>query len=557
MVSNSVFFLYSKGFAGILVSQYFLAYFVMRRVHRRKRPIDYILPFLVLLSIGVIGVMALQVWQSWNKQGEADVFFYIAEGKAKVLPYGQTDWDNAFSGTKLLLGDSLKTSRGGRVVVEFFNDTRVRLNEDTAVTLSDVSKTSERETIALNLDNGAVWVNGQKSAGVRESHYEVRTPNILVRGEGTIFEVENDQSQIVRVFEGDVKVDIMVDEGGQERIADTIAVGVGQEIVLDDATLRAFANNETPSVLKAVSDDFKSDIWYRWNNKEDKFPTDFNFSGESGTMEFSDTEESLDVLEEGETQETTEDDEANNPEFGEFASPKITSPTSTTVTESSFVLSGTASAGTAKIIVNSALGDYELSQFKEGDTTWSYNISESFGNLKEGKNLYKVYAEDAEGKRSTPAEITVTYDKDAVEVEGDLMAPKVESFNGGSSSTVTSGTVTIVGSVSGAAKVVVSGYTLGQFSPGSTQWKYVASEALGNLSPGENSFEVYAVDSDGNKSHVVTFTVTYEKSESSPEASPSESASTQEEPTAEASQESSNGTETTPETSGSGVSYGF
>lgn len=532
----------------------------MRRVHRRKRPIDYILPFLVLLSIGVIGVMALQVWQSWNKQGEADVFFYIAEGKAKVLPYGQTDWDNAFSGTKLLLGDALKTSRGGRVVIEFFNDTRVRLSEDTAVTLSDVSKTSERETIALNLDNGSVWVNGQKSAGVRESHYEVRTPNLLVKAEGTVFEVENDRSQVVRVFEGDVKVDILIDEGGQDRVADTISVGVGQEIVIDDATLRAFGDNETPSVLKAVSDDFKSSEWYRWNNKEDRFPTDFNFSGDSGSMEFMDTEESLDTQEDGETQETEEGEEedvANNPEFGDFEAPKITSPTSTTVTQNSFKLAGTASPKTAKVIVNSALGDYELSQFKEGDTTWSYNISESFGNLKKGENLYKVYAEDADGNRSAPATITITYgegeeaDDEDVVVEGDLSAPEVKTYNGSSSSTVTSSTVTIVGSVSGAAKVVVSGYELSQFRPGSTEWKYVASEALGNLEPGENEFTVYALDSDGNKSAVTTFTVTYEKDGTTEEETPVEETPSNEETPAEETP-----TQETTAPSG-GVDYGF
>lgn len=545
----------------------------MRRVHRRKRPIDYILPFLVLLSIGVIGVMALQVWQSWNKQGEADVYFYVAEGRAKVLPYGQTDWDNAFSGTKLLLGDSLKTSRGSRAVIEFFNDTRVRLDEDTAATLSDVSKTSERETIAMNLDNGSVWVNGQKSEGVRESHYEVRTPNILVRAEGTIFEVENDRSQIVRVFEGDVKVDIMVDESGQERVVDTIAVGVGQEIVLDDATLRAFADNETPSVLKAVSDDFKSSTWYRWNNKEDRSPTDFSFSGGSGTMEFSDTEELLETLEDGETQETSETseeeaDEANNPDSEEIASPKITSPTKTTVTESSFALAGTVSKGTAKVIVNSALGDYELSQFEEGDTTWSYNISETFGNLKKGKNTYKVYAEDADENRSSAAEITITYgasedadpedeesEEDTPAVEGDLTAPEVKTFNGNASSTVNSSTVTIIGSVSGAAKVVVGGYELSQFKPGDTQWKYVASEALGNLEAGKNDFTVYALDADGNKSDVVSFTVTYEKSgaeatEEPEEETPSESTPEEETTPSETEEEPS-------EPSGSTVEYGF
>jgi len=81
----------------------------MRRVNRLQRPVDFLLPFLVLVSIGIIGVMAFQVWQNWDKQGKADVYFYVIGGKAKILPYGQAEWNNAYSGTKLLLGDALKT----------------------------------------------------------------------------------------------------------------------------------------------------------------------------------------------------------------------------------------------------------------------------------------------------------------------------------------------------------------------------------------------------------------------------------------------------------------
>jgi len=130
--------------------------------------LDYILPFLVLVSIGVIGVLGFQLWSNWDQQGKGDVYFYVAEGKAKLLPYGQTDWDNAFSGTKLLLGDSIKSSMVGKVVLEFFNGTIIRMNDDTAVTLADLTKTADKEIIVVNLDNGSVWVNGQKSAGVKE-----------------------------------------------------------------------------------------------------------------------------------------------------------------------------------------------------------------------------------------------------------------------------------------------------------------------------------------------------------------------------------------------------
>lgn len=514
----------------------------MRRVHRRKRPIDYILPFLVIVSLGVIGVMGWQVWDSWNRQGEADVYFYLADGKAKVLPYGETEWSNAFSGTRLLLGDALKTSSTGRAVVEFFNDTRIRLDYDTAMTLADVSKASDRETIAVNLDNGSVWVNGQKSAGVREAHYEVRTSDMLVRATGTIFEVERSEEQVVRVFDGDVKVDILIRTNGQERVADTIAVGVGQEITLDEATLRAFAENKTPSVLKAISDEFKAGAWYRWNTKEDSYPTDFSFSSPTDDTESVGDEElpaeETEATAEGESAPSDEEDVANNDVAGDSsAGPRITAPTDTTTDLSSFVISGTVPSGTAEVIVNSSLGDYKLSKFQKGDTSWSYNVSEVVGNLKRGENTYKVYAVDEDGNKSKPAEIVITYEKEAAEITDDLTDPKVLTYNGSDSSVVETGTVTVIGSVQGAEKVVVNGYTLSQFNPGDTQWKYVASESLGNLVPGENEFEVYGMDPDGNKSSVVKFTVTYNKPESGASQPPAE--------------------ESAPAGSSSSVDYGF
>lgn len=504
----------------------------MRRIQRRKRPLDYLLPFLIFISIGVIAVLGFQLFMNFGKQGKADVYFYVAEGKAKLLPYGNTDWDNAFSGTKLLLGDSLKTSFGSKVVLQFFNDTIIRLDEDTAITLTDVTKSSDKESIVLNLDNGNVWVNGNKSAGVRDAEYEVRTKNMKVMATGTVFEVESDTEQLVRVFDGDVKVDILVDNEGQERVADTILVGVGQELLLDEASISAFEDNKSPSVLNAVDDDFKTTDWYKWNINEDDSPTDFaNFSGstngdsslgnaesgEEGLSDDTDSDEEDMEDEDMESDDETEADVDNNL----VKKPEITEPIDTVTTTGKLTIKGTVGSNVTKVVVESEVDgntdSYTLGQFKPGDSVWSYNVSETFGNIAEGDNTYMVYAYDEDDNESSPAKIIITYDKggesdEDVNIEGDLQAPTVSTYNGATSSTVDKDTVTVKGEVSGAKTVVVNGYTLSKFSPGDTSWSYIASESLGNLEPGENSFSVYATDADGNKSEVTEFTITYNKS---------------------------------------------
>lgn len=63
----------------------------MRRVYRRKRPLEYLLPFLIFVGLGVIVVLGFQLWNSL--QGvKGDVFFYTAGGRAKMLPDGMKEW---------------------------------------------------------------------------------------------------------------------------------------------------------------------------------------------------------------------------------------------------------------------------------------------------------------------------------------------------------------------------------------------------------------------------------------------------------------------------------
>lgn len=410
----------------------------MRRVHRKKSSLDFILPFLILVSLGVIGVMGFQLWNNWGNQGKADAYFYVVDGRARILPYGQSEWDNAFSGTKLLIGDSLKTSPLGRVVMNFFNETIIRMDRDTAISLVDLSNDIDSEEIYLSLDNGSIWVAGIKSEGVKDSTYQVRTKNMLVTATGTVFAVESTDAQVVRVLDGDVNVDIYVKSGEDERIADSINVGIGQQLTLDDAAIKAFEENNSISVLSAISDEFKDTEWYKWNIREDRDPTDFSVasgdlmldeedaSGDVGNDEMDDESDS-----EGESDDDTDNDEVANEDAdseGEtededsesllsLEAPVITGPSFTVTDDSSFQLSGTVQSGVAKVEVAHNGEGYVLGAFEKGDTSWSYNVNESFGNLVEGANTYTVYAYDEDGNRSSADTLIITYNKPDVEEE--------------------------------------------------------------------------------------------------------------------------------------------
>lgn len=481
----------------------------MRRV-RRKSPIDYLLPFLMILGLGIIIILALQLWSSWGKAGQGDIYFYVVEGQAKILPYGEAEWNQAYSGTKFLIGDSLKTSRSGKVVIEFFNGTIVRIGDDTSITLTDVEKRPDKETIVITLDDGQLWLNGKKSQGVKEAFYEVRTSNTNVKAKGTAFEVEsNGLDEAVRVFSGEVTVDILVSSDGTKRVADTKSVGVGQEMVLDEASLKAFADNNTPSVLQALSDEFKDTEWYKWNVKEDKDPTRFGR-----------VPEELSTSEDEDMEEETEEEEEETSLIG---APEITYPESASVSlpeGESLQVEGTIPEVAAEMKVKINGEEQDVEDFEAGDAVFKYEISESEDNVKAGENIYVFYAVDADGNKSDSISLTVNYEKEVIEIEGELTAPKPVTYNGNTASTVTDSEVIIKGTVSGAAKVVVNDYTLSAFEPGDTEWAYYAKESLGNLVPGENEYEVYALDGEGNKSEVTKFTIIYEKPETAEEEVP-------------------------------------
>ncbi|MBN2096638.1 hypothetical protein JW752_04580 [Candidatus Peregrinibacteria bacterium] len=58
-------------------------------------------------------------------------------------------------------------------------------------------------------------------------------------------------------------------------------------------------------------------------------------------------------------------------------------------------------------------------------------------------------------------------------------------------------------------KIVVNGYTLNKYKPGSTKWSYIAAVALGTLKQGENNYTVRAFDAESNELGSETFSIMY------------------------------------------------
>ena len=57
------------------------------------------------------------------------------------------------------------------------------------------------------------------------------------------------------------------------------------------------------------------------------------------------------------------------------------------------------------VVVNT----YTLQKFKAGDSAWSYFANADYNLMKEGENVYEVYAIDKDGKKTASVTVKVLY----------------------------------------------------------------------------------------------------------------------------------------------------
>lgn len=185
-------------------------------------------------------------------------------------------------------------------------------------------------------------------------------------------------------------------------------------------------------------------------------------------------------------------------------------------------ITGEAPTNTAGIMVN----DYRLQLFKAGSKTWSYLANTSNGNLKIGTNVFTIYAVDADGNRSPGRSVTVelsaessaTSNTGATAVVPPIKqnAPltpgvlSVEVPSTGTSAETSQSELSITGTTSASTySVSVNGYALSLYTPGSTNWKYIASVNLETMKRGKNVYRIVARNQSGEILDVLEYTLTY------------------------------------------------
>lgn len=484
--------------------------------HRPRQKGSYFLPFLSLIIIGLIVVLVFQIVDYFQAKRlsalENKAAVEIVTGRAEMKIWGVDQWASAADGSILNEGDAIRTVPGSRAILTLLNGSAIRLNSETEVELAELKSRDAQDEAAFILNSGEMWLKRSDDETVRAA-FKVYTPHLAVNSLGTIFDVAKGDAESVRVLDGKVRVEVRVEEADSDdmRTAEVIEVAFGQELSLSTEEIFDLQNRRSVDLLTLFADDFQSSDWYTWNRNEDLTGAvgvsveDAVQSSQNRTLGIS-----------GETQDVNVEEPAPVEVDLGLAPPVILAPmpAERTVTKDRVVITGTTSAKTAKIEVTTFVAgkaeSYVLSKYAPGSESWSYVASREYANFVPGANRYRIVAIDKDGKRSDPAELTITYDK-AVE-PADLSAPAINDFNGektdGAAFETMEDVVRIAGTIGkGIVKVSVNDFILTAYVPDSKVWVYYAKTAYGNLKEGENKYEVFGIDAGGNKTPVASFTI--------------------------------------------------
>ncbi len=187
-------------------------------------------------------------------------------------------------------------------------------------------------------------------------------------------------------------------------------------------------------------------------------------------------------------------------------------------------ITGEAPPNTAGIMVN----DYRLQLFKPGSKTWSYLASTALSNMNVGENTYSVVALDADGNKSPARSIKIVVtDAPAPPTSTGSVASSqppikqnppispgtltVEKPTAGTQTDSTDSEFSIEGKTSSLTNSIsVNGYTLSLYTPGSVNWKYIASTELGTMKRGRNVYRIVARNADGEILDVLEYVVNFQ-----------------------------------------------
>lgn len=183
-----------------------------------------------------------------------DTYLELLEGTAKVKHADKLIWDEISGRVELNSGDLIRVADESKAVVHFFDDTEVRLAENSSFLISQLAVSpsfSRQGIIETSLNEGSAWV---QALNVDDgfSSFTLETHDLRVGALNTTLDITTSLNtpSTIRVFRSDVDVAI-INSDTREAI-ETFSLETDQEMVVG-------------SSVHAITDQDKADVWVQNN----------------------------------------------------------------------------------------------------------------------------------------------------------------------------------------------------------------------------------------------------------------------------------------------------
>lgn len=376
----------------------------------------------------------------------------------------------AESELKLYEDDILEVPARSNAILEYFDGTHMRLDEQSRVRLGASKKGTKESSIELTLEQGSAWIatptmqafsgaiervveTGDMSINLPAETEAIITPtsvivyasdgpgleiafsessDTVIVGEGQIFTVRGEIQSDTNLYAWREPLDPRVLESDFLRASRSIDTN---KTLLADNTLQTTPEDiltilrplegelikentvEVAGTFNASVDRIRVNGYQATIDKEN-----FTFSQQLALPAEDEVEIQIDAIDakglvlEKTTRTIARDIQPPPP-------PVITAPASsgqTLRTQSAEIeIRGTNAANIAGILVN----DYRLQLFRKGDTSWSYLASTQLGNFRAGRNVYTIRTIDDAGNQSAPAVITILLEEGVPGIVTDTSQP--------------------------------------------------------------------------------------------------------------------------------------
>ncbi len=414
----------------------------------------------LLLALGAALFIAYLVWTLFlrllgvtSSQARAGVFLAVEE-RGTVNVTIDDKQQRAENGMMVFPGESVSTGPNARASLQFFDNSRLRLDAGTDLTITESSRSDKKSHIDVALKQGHVWL---ATAGVKSFSgsvaWTVTSPTLgFAIAPGTEAELTPTS---VTVFTSD-NDGVLVTLAGHE----PFSISEGQQWLL-------------PSNAQVGAN------VYDYRTPIDPLATQSAFVTESRTLL------------------------ARNPSTTQTSSAGISGVVTITapangslITTPTIVVQGTVGPGVTRVLINGypAL----LDAIKR---TYSQEVSPP-----ETQGDFEIAVQAQDEARAILGEARRTVKRGAPAA---LEAPTItvparagETFNTQSEELILRGK-----SPARAAGIMVNDYKLQLFDPAKGEWSYVASLRLRNLFPGTNVYDIVAIDAAGKKGPAARLTI--------------------------------------------------